>query len=260
MPADRRRGSSSSQGRRRRRLVVPQHLQRSHPVLRKERRVDDTARSLLAELANTAGRPDLSGQVLVDVGCGVKFTRAIVNHDLSIGRYVGLDVDAEVIDFLQREVQDRRFSFHRINIHNERYNPTGKVLDDTSSLPIDDVSSDLVTGYSLFTHLAPDDFFHMARMMREHALPRTRLVITLYLDATSRDGYGFVDRFSASVGKSMLGMSKGGHVDVFEDDPLRVALYDERYARELLGRAGWRIDEIRDPTPIAQHTIVASPV
>ena len=58
----------------------------------------------------------------------------------------------------------------------------------------------------------------------------------------------------------MRGMSKGGHVDVFEDDPLRVALYDERYARELLGRAGWRIDEIRDPTPVAQHTIVASPV
>jgi hypothetical protein len=72
-------------------------------------------------------------------------------------------------------------------------------------------------------------------MMREHALLRTRLVITLYLDATSRGGYGFVDRWSASVGKSMRGMSKGGHVDVFDE-------------------------EIRDPTPVAQHTIVASPL
>ena len=56
----------------------------------------------------------------------------------------------------------------------------------------------------------------------------------------------------AAVGAGLLGRG--------EDDPLRVALYDERYARELLGRAGWRIDKIRDPTPVAQHTIVASPV
>ena len=246
---------------RQRHLVVPPSLERSrsHPGLLEAGRVDKTARQLLAVLTQILGVRDLGEQDVLDVGCGVKLTRAIINHDLPIGHYTGLDVDPEVIRFLGQAVDDARFTFQRIDVHNERYNASGTRLDASSSLGLGAAEFDVITGYSLFTHLDPHDLFHMARLMRAGATPRTRLVVTAFLDLHSEGGHGFIDRFSQGFGASMLGISKGGYLDVYPDDPLRVTLYDERYARELFADAGWRIAEILDPSPAAQHTIVASP-
>ncbi len=240
------------------RLVVPQSMQRSHPAYRKEGLVDQTAIELLGVLAEVLGAADLAGKRVLDVGCGVKFTRAILNNDLEIGSYTGLDVDLAVIDFLTDAVDDERFAFDRIDVYNERYNPTGTRLDSDFSLPVTGTTFDAITGYSLFTHLDPHDFLHMARIMREAASPRTRLVVTAYLDLHSDGGHGFIDTFSEGFGASMLGCAKGGYLDVYPDDPLNVTLYDEGYARALFAEAGWTVDEILDPTPAAQHTVVAS--
>ena len=37
------------------------------------------------------------------MGCGVKVTQAILNHDIPIRSYTGVDVYGEMIEFLQGE-------------------------------------------------------------------------------------------------------------------------------------------------------------
>lgn len=239
---------------------VPATLQRSHAQLRKEGLVDKTARQLITELAAILGASDLDGKHILDMGCGVKLTRVLINDPLPIGRYTGLDVDPTVIDFLKSVVTDERFAFQRIDIYNERYNPSGKPLDAATTLPVARSDYDAITGYSLFTHLNPHDFLHMARTMRAVAGENTRLVVTAFLDLHSDGGHGFIDRFSAKAGWSAQGMAKGGYLDVYPEDPLAVTLYDKDYAVALLAETGWQVVDIHDPTPAAQHTVVAIPI
>lgn len=119
-------------------------------------------------------------------------------------------------------------------------------------------SPTLITGYSLFTHVDPSDFSHLARMMREISSDETILVFTAYLDEHSDGGHGFIDGFSESLGGSAAGIANGGYIDVFPDDPHRVTLYDRRFADQLLHGAGWRLDDMREHTPATQHLLIAS--
>lgn len=240
-------------------LEIPQRLHRSHPRLRRTRQVEESALAILRQLADVLKRPNLSQVAICDVGCGVKLAEAIINHSIDIKHYAGIDVDSEVVAFLQQHIERDGFEFHRLNAYNERYNPTGETLSEASRLPqLRLESPTVITGYSLFTHVDPSDFLHLASMMREVAAPETKLVFTAYLDEHSDAGHGFIDGFSKRFGSSAAGIAKGGYVDVFPDDPLRVTVYDRRYANELLRDAGWHLDEVREPTPATQHLLVAS--
>ena len=85
-------------------------------------------------------------------------------------------------------------------------------------------------------------------------------MLTAYLDRPSAGGHGFIDRLSSRVETAAAGMSNGGYVDVYPGDPLRVTLYAESMARTILERAGWATIEVLDPSPVAQHTILAAPL
>ena len=73
-------------------------------------------------------RQDLSGVELLDVGCGTKIVKTLLDHEMPIGHYVGIDAASEVIEWLRASVSDPRFEFHRLDAHNEMYNPTGRDL------------------------------------------------------------------------------------------------------------------------------------
>ena len=49
---------------------------------------------------------------VLDFGCGVRFSHAIINSEYDIGGYCGVDVFRPMIDFLQSNVSDPRFSYH----------------------------------------------------------------------------------------------------------------------------------------------------
>ncbi|MDZ7782909.1 MAG: class I SAM-dependent methyltransferase [Halioglobus sp.] len=60
------------------------------------------------------GRDSLADLSVLDMGCGTKLVQAMLDRDLPVGRYVGLDVYSEMIDYLQANVDDKRFTFHRL--------------------------------------------------------------------------------------------------------------------------------------------------
>jgi SAM-dependent methyltransferase len=237
------------------RLVVPSHLQRS--LRHDEDEAERSARVLLGVLARQLARNDLDCVHVLDIGCGVKLTQALVNDGLPIGSYTGIDVSAPVIGFLRSSVEDPRFTFHHVDFHNARYNPTGLEMTPDAVLPVERADFDLICAFSLVTHLAPDDTKSILAISARYAHDRTRLVFTAFLDVHTEGGHGLVDRYSQALGGDV---STGEpYRDYVADDVLRVALYSEPYMRELVAQSPWELVSIADPTPYAQHLLTLRP-
>lgn len=90
--------------------------------------------------------------------------KALLDDSWPIGRYVGVDVSSDVIQWLQSNVADPRFEFHHLGARNDLYNPVGPPLAEIERLPVGDREFDLISLFSVFTHLDPSDFLAMLRL------------------------------------------------------------------------------------------------
>jgi SAM-dependent methyltransferase len=110
------------------RLRVPPRLRRGASKGDQALQIAQGVR-LLALVRDLLGVPSLAEIDLLDVGCGTKVAQALINRNIPIRRYVGVDVYAEMIDFLRKAVADPRFSFQAVDFQNQMYNPAGQVMD-----------------------------------------------------------------------------------------------------------------------------------
>ena len=149
-----------------------------------------SARGLLALTCRRLGLEDLGGRSVLDVGCGTKLSKVLLEDDLPLGRYVGVDAYAPVIEFLQANVHDPRFSYRHIDVHNDLYNPHGTPLAELDRLPVGDEPFDVITLFSVFTHLAPHDYVAMLEVLRPHVAPTGRLLYSLYIDEPTDSEHG----------------------------------------------------------------------
>ena len=134
-------------------------------------------------LCRTLGVDDLGGVAVLDVGCGTKVVKTLLDGQRPIGRYVGVDVAAKVIDWLQANVDDPRFfEFHHFAARNDLYNPSGPPLREFAELPVGGAEFDLICLFSVFTHLAPEDYAAMLRLTRRHVKPTGRLLFSVFID------------------------------------------------------------------------------
>jgi len=234
---------------------------------------DTTAESaayLIRYVCDTLGLPDLSQQDVLDVGCGTKFTQALLNHDLPVKSYVGVDVYREMIDFLRENVSDPRFEYDHIDVHNDLYNPDAAPMTEHTDLGVGDRTFDVICLFSVFTHLAPHDYTTMLRLLRRYIRPEGRLIYTLFVDELTEGGHGFIDRVErdlraggpAGVVEEHL-EDRARHVkpfvDVYPDKPLLCAMYSREHAYELIEGTGWVPLELLPPSKFAQHHFICVP-
>ena len=256
-------------------LPVPRILERAAYADREEWL--RSSRFTVDLLARAAGRDDLSEVELLDVGCGTKIVKRLIDDSLPIGRYTGIDVSRDVIDWLQANVSDPRFEFHHFDAHNELYNPEGAPLASFELLPTGSVRFDLISLFSVFTHLAPDDFVAMLRLLRRHIKPDGTLLFSLYLEDPDhpspyaqavRDGLDSDDpavrtRMAEAVEEARRRAEAGDHDPRFSDEipdqPLMVARYQRDYALELFEGTGWEIESVHPPERYIQHYMVCRP-
>ena len=116
-------------------ILVPHALKRG-ALKPDEERYIASGSHMLRKMPVWLGMEDLSTAEILDIGCGTKFTQAILRDDIAVGRYVGIDVFKPMIEHLKSEVSDPRFSFHHMNTHNSMYNPDGEKLTGTTVLVI----------------------------------------------------------------------------------------------------------------------------
>jgi hypothetical protein len=89
---------------------------------------------LLNSLCRRLGWPSLSGKRLLDYGCGVRFTRTLINLGMDFGAYAGIDVNKKSIAWLKDNVRDPRFRFECVDMQNPKYNRRGAIEIDTDLL------------------------------------------------------------------------------------------------------------------------------
>lgn len=213
-------------------------------------------------LCEIGGAGTLASKSVLDYGCGSKLTKLLLENDLPIKRYVGVDTMKPLIDFLQESVPDPRFGYHHLNIYNELYNREGTPFTSISGLPLGTEQFDIICLFSVFTHLAPHDYRPLLELLRPHASENCRLVYSIFLNEKTAGGHGQVDKWGPLLeahGEFPEGIEAPDFCDFFPDKPLRVALYARPYAMKLLEGTGWKIEDVRDPTPHIQHVFVCTP-
>lgn len=220
---------------------------------------------ILDYMARHLGYANLDNVAVLDVGCGSKFTQAILSQGIPIGRYVGIDVFKELMEFLQAQVADERFEFHDVNIHNEMYNPDGVPLSEFGAFPLPASAFDIICLYSVFTHLAPDDYTVMLRLLRPLIKPEGKIMYSLFVNELTAGGYGLRDFLAKSPmygTKIVQGDTVPDFVDVDRENPLKWAVYSREYALSLVQGSGWEVESLSDPIIDGeiQHHIVCRPV
>ena len=75
------------------RLVVPPAFNRNSPTVTSIMTPEESGRWLLERMRQQIGFSSYAKTRLLDFGCGVRFSQALVNTDFRIGLYVGIDID-----------------------------------------------------------------------------------------------------------------------------------------------------------------------
>ena len=244
---------------------VPQEFRRGGKKKREGESVD-SGFTLIELMSRQLGLPDLSTINLLDMGCGNKFVQAILERGLPIGSYVGIDIHPGLIEYLQENVKDERFTFFKSNTHNDMYNPEGEPLSKETRLPVAEESFDLICLFSVFTHLAPHDYVLMLELMRRYIKPDGRLIFSLFVNEVTEGGHGFVDKMSAAFAAALTEEDlKAGlkgpkdFVDWYPEKPLWRAVYSRDNAIRLVEGTGWEIESLNDPEEEVQHYMVCKP-
>jgi len=206
------------------RVSIPESLQRNAPDVMAHG-VENTGESLLKRLSQRIGRPDLAGLDLLDIGCGVRFTQTLINRGLNFGSYTGVEVNRGIVDWLKVHVErcDDRFHFLHWNVCNAKYNPQAPPMAD-EALPLPSAAYDLAMGYSLFTHLSPDDATCLLRLTRGLVRPGGYFLFTAFCDRSIEE---FEDRVP--------------------DKPLLNAYYNPDFLENLIDEAGWTLRSYEPP-------------
>lgn len=79
--------------------VPPPHLRRGAGKAFEDSSIDSD-RHILTYMTEALGHETLADARVLDMGCGTKFTQAILGYDIPIGEYIGVDVFREMIQFL----------------------------------------------------------------------------------------------------------------------------------------------------------------
>jgi SAM-dependent methyltransferase len=164
-------------------LAVPEKFNRNSVNVTSLMTPEQSGHFLLQLMQLRLGLREYKGQSLLDFGCGVRFSQAILNLKLPFGQYVGIDCFSDMIEFLRASVRDPRFSYYLLDVRHPLYNPNGRAaLGADTALPIPEMHFDIASMFSVLTHQYPDDSRHILTMLRRHVKPTGRLFFTCFLD------------------------------------------------------------------------------
>jgi SAM-dependent methyltransferase len=205
-------------------FVVPEQFNRNAKNVQELGLAADTGLSLIRYMCERIGIPDLGGLDVLDFGCGTRFADTIINRDVQLKTYVGIDVFKPMIDFLSENVSDPRLSFHYLNAWNPIYNPDGEPMSPATVLPTGKRTFDIACMFSVITHQLPADALSILTILRGQVRPNASLF------------------FSACLEEGDFGYREGT-----PESPTALSIYAPALIKNLLQSAGWRIISIEPP-------------
>lgn len=185
-------------------------------------------------------RPDAA---LLDIGSGIGGkTIPLLDYLDDDGRYVGVDVDPDLVDWCVHHIStiNPRFAFMPISIHNSFYNPRGALAPERFVFPFLDDSFDAIVLWSVFTHLYPATIEHYLREIKRMLRHGGRLGASFFvLDERARSEVRS-GRSLYPVGHEMEGYSTSN--PTMPEDLIAI---DHDWLLGAFDRAGLSIEELR---------------
>jgi SAM-dependent methyltransferase len=184
------------------------------------------------------GMADLSSNI-IDIGCGcgryaMPLSRFCLGQEAFHGRYLGIDVDRELIEWCRKHFPPELFAFDHADIGNKVYNPTGSLALKEYSIPVEDSSQDFVFSNSLFTHLLEDGLEHYIQQTFRILKPGGWMMGSVFCLESMGKSLGGRWTFRHRIGNAV--------VETLEYPEAAVA-YPEAQLRQLCEAAGFQ--EIR---------------
>jgi SAM-dependent methyltransferase len=181
------------------------------------------------------GMADLSSNI-VDIGCGcgryaIPLSRFALGQETFRGRYLGIDVDQEMVDWCGKHFPSERFAFDHADIQNTVYNPAGSLAPKDYSIPVEDSSQDLVFSNSVFTHLLEDGLQHYLAQAYRILRPGGWMVGSVFCLESMAASLGGRWTFRHRIGKAM--------VETVEYPEAAVA-YEEAHLKQLCDALGFQ--------------------
>jgi SAM-dependent methyltransferase len=129
-------------------------------------------------LCRHLNRP-LNNQIL-DIGCGTGIMAIACEPFLGDeGRYTGIDVRKEIVEFCKAHYPDNQFCFMHLNVSNANYAPGQQAA--RKRWAVEDESMDMLTALSVWSHLNEEDAVFYFREIDRVLKPRARAIVTCYL-------------------------------------------------------------------------------
>ena len=172
---------------------------------------------------------------VVDIGCGYgRIGAAFLRSSTFRGRYDGFDMLRPHLEWCNQHLGNRRFRYHYLNIHSERYNPDGTLQQREVRFDVPSGTADLIVLTSVFTHMYADDIVHYLRECRRLVAPQGRVYATFFvLNEAQRSRKNHYD-LAHELTPFCRYMS--------EAEPLHVIGYEEDWLREQFTAAGFVMD------------------
>jgi SAM-dependent methyltransferase len=198
-------------------LQVPDRFNRNSSTVTSLMPAEQSGLWLLERMRGRIGLESLAEKRILDFGCGVRFSQAILNCGLDVSRYVGIECFAAMIAFLRSEVRDPRFEYYFLDAYHPLYNTAGSPLSMNTSLPLAERDFDVASMISVITHQSPSDSEAIFAILRRHVAAEGHLFFTCFLDEAIPS---FEDRSPER---------NGGR-----------CVYNPGFLRDLVERCGWR--------------------
>jgi cyclopropane fatty-acyl-phospholipid synthase-like methyltransferase len=187
------------------------------------------------------------GSAVLELGCGCgRIALALLGYLEPRGRYVGQDVDLQMIEWCRRHIRAENFRFEHADLFSKVYNPAGKPVAGYR-FPAEEGSTSLIISVSVFSHLLYDDFRHYVGESGRVLSRGGKLHMTLFALDFMKERLGDRWTFAHEMGRCRVESRRY---------PEAAVAYELATVRELLSEAGLSIADIYNQD-LHQQTIIA---
>jgi SAM-dependent methyltransferase len=137
-----------------------------------------------AHIANLQREVGLQPQhCVLELGCGIGRDAIPMTRILTGGRYLGIDIIKNSIDWCTANITRRypNFQFAHFDVKDQLHNAGGTTATREIRIPLPDASVDRVIAQSVFTHLYAHDIVHYLREIRRVLKPSGLTYLTFFV-------------------------------------------------------------------------------
>lgn len=165
---------------------------------------------------------------MLDVGSGQgRIPIGIIEKLGTIKSYQGVDIDLRSVKWCNRYIgkNNPSFQFSLLNIHNSRYNPKGKHIDNNFRFSFEDNKFDIIYLFSVFSHMLEDEVAIYLKDFKRILKPTGKVLFTTFVEEDVPDVSENPDNYKRAW-----------------EGPLHCVRYNKKFLFSLIEACGFKVE------------------